>query len=249
MSKLWLLLLLVAAFQTVHSYPAQETDYLEDLAGDSQDEERIDWGKIKDKIGQKVTEIVGKVMWKTTKVAWKVIKPGLKLSAKAGKMLIQKFAVAATSLECDKATCKTCVKLTKLGMSACTTTTISSEKSTVYFTVVGELNSLTVFNEKIKLGDMPRCVPAGFIGKVCLKAIEAKTKHDSKETQLNYCLGFLAERYSFGIKFCATYENQHFSVKIEPELFAGGLDEDGDIIIVNSQNESQGAIFGVEEYE
>nr|AQM58383.1 venom redulysin protein 5 [Pristhesancus plagipennis] len=350
MSKLWLVLLLVAAFQAVHSYPAYETDYLEDAGQSTWGILKDTFGKLKDlytekgkealakltsklkeklcnekdfeedfeeddqgesiqlQILQKLRELLkklqevkdaekakiqsqieelkakicdklddieeemqfaesdleedesndgdeerfswGNVIGKFVKKAWKKLKPALKKAVKKGADILKKNAVKVTPFECDDKTCKTCINLVFLGMSACMRATISREDKITYFTIAGEVNDSPQFEEKIKLGDVPRCVNAGsVIGKLCIKGVEGKGKSSQGQAQVNFCLGFLAEQHNVGAKVCATYENKKFKIKLSPELFAGALDDNGDIIVGNEKNASQGVVLDADEFE
>ncbi|KAK9499886.1 hypothetical protein O3M35_002834 [Rhynocoris fuscipes] len=346
MSKLWLLLLLVAAFQAVHSYPAQETDYLEDAEKTTWDILKDTFGKLKDLYTEKGKEALAKLINKlkeklcsaedfeeddqeqsiqlqivqklrellkqlqmakdaekvkiqsqindlkakicdklngieeemsffesdmeedesndgdeerfkwgggilnVLKKAWKKMKPALKKAAKKGADLLKKNAVKVTPFECDDKTCKTCINLVFLGMSACLKATISREDKVTYFTIAGEINDSPQFEEKIKLGDVPRCVNAGSaIGKICIKGVEGKGKSSQGKAQVNFCLGFLAEQHNVGVKVCATYENKKFKIKLDPQLFAGGLDDSGDIVVANPKNDGTGVTLDADEFE
>ncbi|KAK9499889.1 hypothetical protein O3M35_002835 [Rhynocoris fuscipes] len=225
--------------QRIEELRAKLCDKLSDVdTDDGDDEERINWGKIGGKIG------------KGLKKAWKKMKPALKKGVKKGAKLLKKHAVKVTPFECDESTCKTCISLTFLGQSACLKATISREDQVTYFTISGDVNDSPQFQEKIKLGDLPRCVNAGsLIGKLCLKGMEGKGKSSQGKAQVNFCLGFLAEQHNVGVKVCASYENKKFKIKLNPELFAGGLDDSGDIVVANPKDDGTGVTLDADEFE
>nr|AQM58385.1 venom redulysin protein 7 [Pristhesancus plagipennis] len=226
--------------QRIEELRAKLCDKLSDAedTDDGDDEERINWGKI------------GKGILKGAKKAWKKMKPALKSAVKKGAKLLKKNAIKVTPFECEEKSCKTCINLVFLGLSACLKATITRTNKNTYFTISGEVNGNTQFEEKIRLGDLPRCVNAGsVIGKLCLKGMEGKGKSSQGKANVNFCLGFLAEKHNVGVKVCATYENKKFKIKVSPQLFAGGLDDSGDIVVGNDKDESQGVSLAADEFE
>nr|ATU82778.1 secreted Redulysin-like protein [Pristhesancus plagipennis] len=198
----------LALLQRIEELRAKICDKLSDAEDteDGDDEERIKWGKI------------GKNIMKGAKKAWKKMKPALKNAVKKGGNLLRRNSVKVTPLECDDKTCKTCINLVFLGLSACLKATISREDKVTYFTIAGDVNGSPQFQEKIKLGDVPRCLNAGsVIGKICVKGVEGKGKSSQG--------------------------------KASPQLFAGGLDDSGDIIVGNEKDESQGVSLDADEFE
>ncbi|KAK9499891.1 hypothetical protein O3M35_002835 [Rhynocoris fuscipes] len=225
--------------QRIEELRAKLCDKLSDVdTDDGDDEERIKWGKI------------GKNILKGAKKAWKKMKPALKNAVKKGAKLLKKNAIKVTPFECEEKSCKTCLKLTFIGVSACLRATITRTNKNTYFTIAGEINGNTQFEERIRLGDLPRCVNAGsVIGKLCLKGMEGKGKSSQGKAQVNFCLGFLAEQHNVGVKVCASYENKKFKIKLNPELFAGGLDDSGDIVVANPKDDGTGVTLDADEFE
>uniref|UniRef100_A0A023FB86 Putative conserved secreted protein n=1 Tax=Triatoma infestans TaxID=30076 RepID=A0A023FB86_TRIIF len=247
MSKFWLLLLLVAAFQFAHSYPAAEYEldettndevrqfigdgYFED-EGDDGDEERfkIKPGKVLDKVGK----IVGKVIKQLKKVS-----AVAKLAMKKGAALLKKMGVKISPLKCEEKTCKSCV-IFKIPTenSFCLTIRFMKTNIATYLVVAGEINRKSKFEEKLKLGNMPRCVNVeGFIGKVCMKGIEGHAKSSSGQANVNFCLGLVAEKFGVGAKLCGIYANKKVRVKVSPQLFPGATSLDGDIVKLDDNGE------------
>uniref|UniRef100_E2J775 Trialysin n=1 Tax=Triatoma matogrossensis TaxID=162370 RepID=E2J775_9HEMI len=255
MSKFWLLLLLVAAFQFAHSYAAVEDESTNDEArqfigdgyfedeGDDGDEERlkIKPGKVFDKFGK----LVGKVVKQLKKVSL-----AAKAIMKKGAKLLKNLGVKISPLKCEEKTCKSCV-IFKLPVENTFCLTIRFMKTNIatYLVVAGEMNRKSKFEEKLKLGNMPRCLNVGgFLGKVCLKAIEGHAKSSSGQANVNFCLGVVAEKYGVGAKFCGVYANKKVRVKISPQLFPGATSVDGDIVKLDDNGEDATTVE-VEEVE
>uniref|UniRef100_E2J774 Trialysin n=1 Tax=Triatoma matogrossensis TaxID=162370 RepID=E2J774_9HEMI len=235
MSKLWLLLLLVAAFQFARSYPAvdeYEDEPTNDEAGVSigdPDEERF-----KLKPGKVLGKIAGKA-----KKAFKKVGTAAKAAMKKGATLLKNMGVKISPLQCVENSCQSCITF-KIPSenSFCLSVTYLKTNVASYLVVAGKMNQSPKFEEKIKLGDMPRCLNlGGFLGKVCIKGIEGHAKSSSGQANINICLGVLAEKFGVGGKFCAIYANKKLQVKVSPQTFAGTTSDDGDIVKLDDNGE------------
>uniref|UniRef100_A0AB38ZEE7 Venom redulysin 3 n=1 Tax=Oncocephalus sp. TaxID=2944721 RepID=A0AB38ZEE7_9HEMI len=206
-----------------------------DVDEDEGDEERgINWGKWADKIKKGLK---------------KISKSMLKGMKKGAKFLKDK-AIKVTPIKCEGKSCKSCISLTiPMKQSVCAQFTLLKTNKATYLIVALTVNDEAKLEQKIKIGEVPRCMNIGEpIGKLCMKGLEGKAKSSKGQANANFCLVILAEKYNCGVKICAKYEDKKFKVKFSPKLFAGGQSEDGDIVELDEKEES-GVTLDADEFE
>nr|QHB21548.1 venom redulysin 8 [Platymeris rhadamanthus] len=260
MSKFWLLLLFLAVAHYAQSFPSEyelddidDDDYMNDdvqiydyLSDDNNDEERgIKLGKF-----TKGLKKFGKAVVQKGKKFIKKVKGPMKNIMKKGAALLKNLGVKINPLQCEEKTCKTCIIMKiPTEKSFCLQMTIMRTNKASYLKIALTKDDVSKFEQNIKLGDVPRCLNlGGFIGKICLKGIEGRAKSSQGQGNVNFCLGIVAEKFGFGCKFCATYENKKLKVKFEPTTFPGGIDESGDIVQLDKNGEDA-VELGADEFE
>nr|QHB21549.1 venom redulysin 9 [Platymeris rhadamanthus] len=210
MSKIWLLLLLVAVFQFVHSYPAEYDDVDEYMS-----DEYLSDAKNNEELGRKNDKYIGDVLKEKLRKLKKSMLEGL-------RRLKNKVIIAIPS-KCGGGRCNNCVILknpTKQTWCLNVDTTKIKEN-----TLILRINKGKAF--EIKLDDAPKSVDGGNFGKVYIKSTTESGKGQAKT---NFCLAILGEKLKIGCIFCATYENNKLKEKSKPETFAGTLDDRGDMV-------------------
>uniref|UniRef100_A0AB38ZEI0 Venom redulysin 8 n=1 Tax=Oncocephalus sp. TaxID=2944721 RepID=A0AB38ZEI0_9HEMI len=240
MSKLWLLLLLVAAFQFVHAHPAEEYE-VDEFASDEAEEYLNDEPQMSDEEdeerGLKLNNALKKARDGVARAGKKLKKLGKKAKdlAKKGAKMLKDLGVTITPLKCEGKKCQSCIGFKPLGQSFCIVFVISrTQNKNLYVTITGELNGKALFTKKLKFGEVPRCVKAGdFLGKFCMKGIEAHVKSTEGKPHLHFCVICLSEKLSMGVKLCATYFNKKMDVRVVPKLFPAVLSDDGEIVKVD----------------
>uniref|UniRef100_A0AB38ZE79 Venom redulysin 4 n=1 Tax=Ectomocoris sp. TaxID=3104572 RepID=A0AB38ZE79_9HEMI len=172
-----------------------------------------------------------------------------KKNMKKGLKFLKKNAVKITPLECEGKTCKSCVK-SIVQLSACVEMTLERNGKESSLNMKITVNGDSKWEKNIKLGDVPSCYDIGKpIGKICCKGLQGKGKSSKGQANVNFCLAIVAPDHGVGCKFCASYQDKKFKVKMSPKLFAGTIAEDGDIVEIAKNGEDAQALLGPDEYE
>nr|QHB21544.1 venom redulysin 4 [Platymeris rhadamanthus] len=228
---------------------SQENDYPEE---DGDDEERglNPFSKGSKNKGNKVTSKDPSKPKKKKKFSLKGIKESIKKWTKKGMELLKNAGVKVNPFECAEKRCKSCIKI-NLGKeySACAHIRfLNTNKGTYIVWGIGT-GDKAAFEKKMKLGSLTDCKDCGgFLGEVCIQSFEGRAKSSKGQANINFCLGILVKNLGFGIKGCFSYENKKLSFKFKPELFAGSMNEDGDIIKVDETGE-EGVTLDADEFE
>uniref|UniRef100_E2J777 Trialysin n=1 Tax=Triatoma matogrossensis TaxID=162370 RepID=E2J777_9HEMI len=237
MSKIWLLLLLVAVIQYARAYPALEageekgvTNFLSyDFLEDWTDEER---GKVGDWL---------KDRWSKLKSKMKKVGANIKASFNRGREYLKKKGIKVDPLSCEGTTCKSCVILTIEKKKFCIEFGFSSTTLEITLTrQKDEQESEAIFPSiKINLGNVPTYMKLGdFLGKLCLQGVEGRIKSSEGKPNINICLATLLKKWSVGAKLCILIEDGKIDWKFKPKLFAG--EEDDGNILEAGEKEDEG---------
>uniref|UniRef100_A0AB38ZEK8 Venom redulysin 10 n=1 Tax=Oncocephalus sp. TaxID=2944721 RepID=A0AB38ZEK8_9HEMI len=271
MSKVWLLLLLVAAFQFVHAHPAQEyevdefaSDEAEEyLNGEPQmsDEEETDYledGEDEERGMKRLRKIKPANVFKKAKDG--VTKAGKELEqfgqkakelAKKGAKMLKDLGVTITPLKCEGKECNSCIGFKPLGQSFCINFVISrTQNKNLYVIITIKLNGDALFTQKVKFGAVPKCLDAGdFFGKFCMKGIEAHAKSSKGKPHLHFCVICVSEKLSMGVKLCASYINKKMDLRVSPKLFPAAVSNDGEIVKVDEATGEEKVVEDEGEFE
>uniref|UniRef100_A0AB38ZEF9 Venom redulysin 11 n=1 Tax=Oncocephalus sp. TaxID=2944721 RepID=A0AB38ZEF9_9HEMI len=271
MSKLWLLLLLVAAFQFVHAHPAEEyevdefaSDEAEEYLNDEpqmSDEEETDYledGEDEER-GFKLKKIKpGKIFKKTkdglAKAGKKLKQLGKKAKdlAKKGAKMLKDLGVTITPLKCEDKKCQSCIGFKPLQQSCCIVFVISrTQNKNLYLTITAELNGKALFTPtKLRIGEVPKCLNAGdFMGKFCMKGFEAHAKSSEGKPHLHFCVVCFSEKLNMGVKLCASYINKKMDLRVSPKFFPAVLSDDGEIVKVDEATDEAVVVEDEGEFE
>ncbi|KAK9510115.1 hypothetical protein O3M35_004968 [Rhynocoris fuscipes] len=181
----------------------------------------------------------------------KKLKDQMKDKMKKAAEMLKNMGVKINMMQCEEKTCRTCISFSLPGFEK--TYCISmrfmrTNKNTYVIFGIGKEGNPAV-EQKLKLGDLPSCFSLGeLLGKVCVKCVEGRAKTSQGQGNVNFCLGLLAEKFSLGAKFCATYKDKKLKIRFEPATFAGSLDDDGDIVVLGGDGES-GVALDADEFE
>nr|AQM58386.1 venom redulysin protein 8 [Pristhesancus plagipennis] len=181
----------------------------------------------------------------------KKLKDKMKEKMKKAAEMLKNMGVKINMMECEEKTCKTCISFSLPGFERtyCISMRFMRTNKNTYVIFGMGLKDKPSKEIKLTLGNLPSCLSLGeLLGKVCVKCVEGRAKTSQGQGNVNFCLGLLAEKFSIGAKFCATYQDKKLKIRFEPATFAGSLDDDGDIVVLDESGDG-GVTLDADEFE